>query len=296
MTTTTKFKRSCLLSVQGSLDKTKFYSITQPLTIEFDVVRNTFASPNSGRFRIYNLSENVRKDIFHVRYDSDEVNRQRVQFFVGYETNQQLPLIFLGDVFIAGTKRIGPDWITDIDCFDGGVGMNSGQISLNRPAGWTAEEILTTLFGSMPYVKFGAIGDIHYDNSRGISMVGNAWEIAERMVGEGLLFIDNHKAYAINENEFIVKPGQIELILGPNNIIGTPRREGAIIEVDMILEPSVFIGQAVTINSLETVYNDTYKLMGIHHRGTISGAVCGEAITTLSLWTGTKTLRSVQTK
>lgn len=296
MTTTAKFQRDYLLSVQGNVDKTQYYSMKPPLTIEFDIVRNTFASANTGRFRIYNLAESTRRNLFHVRYDIDEKNYQRVQLFAGYKTNKQLPLVFLGNVFTAGTRRTGPDWITDIEAFDGGVGMLTGQISLTKPAGWTAPEVLRTLVGAMPYTQFGAVGDITSTNTRGISMAGNAWDIFKRIVGDGVAFVDMQNVYGLKENEYLVKPGQIELILGPNNIIGTPRRVGAIVEVDMIFEPSVFIGQAVTINSLETVYNGTYQLRGIHHRGTISEAVGGDALTTLSLWVGTETLRAVQTK
>jgi len=294
--TTAKFQRDYLFSIQGNIDKTEFFSITPPLTIEFDIVRNTFSSANTGKFRIYNLAENVRRNLFHVRYDIDEKNYQKVQMFAGYKTNKQLPMVFLGNVFTASTRRTGTDWITEIDAFDGGVGMLTGQISLTKPAGWSAAEVMKTLVGVMPYTQFGAVGDITVNNTRGISMAGNAWDIFKRIVGDGISFIDLQNVYGLKENEYLVKPGQIELLLGPNNILGTPRRVGAIVEVDIIFEPAVFVGQAVTINSLETVYNGSYQLRGIHHHGTISEAFCGEAITTLSLWVGTKTLQAVQTK
>lgn len=294
--TTAKFQRDYLFSIQGNQDKTQFFSIRPPLTIEFDIVRNTFASANTGKFRIYNLAENTRRSLFHVRYDIDEKNYQKVQLFAGYKTNKQLPMIFLGNVFTASTRRAGVDWVTDIEAFDGGVGMLAGQISLPVPKNWNAPWILKTLTGVMPFTQFGAVGDISISNTRGISMAGNAWDIFKRLVGDGISFIDMQNAYGLKENEFLVKPGQVELILGPNSILGTPRREGAMVEVDMIFEPGVFVGQAVTIKSLETVYNGSYQLRGIRHRGTISEAVCGEAVTTLSLWIGTETLKAVHTK
>lgn len=291
-----KFQRDFLFSIQGNQDKTQFFSVRPPLTIEFDIVRDTFASANTGKFRIYNLSENTRRNLYHVRYDIDEKNYQRVQMFAGYKTAKQLPLVFLGNVFTAATRRAGPDWITEIDAFDGGVGMLAGQISATASKDMTAEQILRTLVGAMPYVQFGAIGDITIQRTRGVSMVGNAWDIHKRLIDSGVCYIDLEKAYFLNENEYLVKPGQTEIILGPNNIIGTPRREGALMEVDMIFEPSVFVGQAVTVRSLQSVYNGVYQLRGMRHRGTISEAVAGEAITTLKLWVGTDTLQAVQTK
>lgn len=300
-TVVSKFQRDYLFSVQGNQDRTQYYTVQPPLTIEFDIVRNTFASANTGRFRIYNLSETIRRNLYHVRYDITENDYQRVQMFAGYKTSKQLPMVFLGNVFTASTKRAGTDWITDIEAFDGGVGMLTGQISLTRPKGWSTEEILRTLVGVMPFIKFGAVGDISVSNTRGISMAGNAWDVFKRLVGDGSSFIDMQNAYGLREGEYLVKPGQVELILGPHNIIGTPRRIGAIIEVDLVFEPGAFVGQAVTIESLETVYNGTYQLRGIRHRGTISEAICGEAITTLSLWVGTQIpggrgLRAVNTQ
>jgi len=106
--------------------------------MEFDIVPHTSPPPTPGKFRIYNLAESTRRNLFHVRYDIDNDKYQRVQMFAGYKTNKQLPLVFLGNVFPASTQRSGPDWITEIEAFDGGVGILSGQISLTKPKNWSA--------------------------------------------------------------------------------------------------------------------------------------------------------------
>ncbi len=60
----------------------------------------------------------------------------------------------------------------------------------------------------------------------------------------------------------------------------------------MIFEPRMFVNQLVALESTESYFNGEYAVMGITHRGTISGAICGDAITTLSLWSGQQALEA----
>jgi len=281
-----KFQRTYLLSIQGRNDKSITYSVVPPLTVEFDIVRNLWGGANTGKFRIYNLAANTRNDLFHVRYDSEEKEYQKIVFSAGYANSKEIPVIFLGNVRVCGTQRSGVDWITEIDAYDGDIGMICGQISISIPATWTEEQILKTLVGKMPFTQYGAKGDIKIQRKRSISMVGPAWEVCKRLVGDSLAYVDMNTAYFINENEYIARPGQEELVIGPRDILGTPRKEGGVLELDIIFNPSVFVAQAVTIESKQTIFNNTYQLRGIRHRGVISEGICGEAITTLQLWTG----------
>lgn len=294
MTTLGKFGRTYLLSIQGNNGSQTIYSVQPPLTLEFEVVRNMWGGANSGKFKIYNLAEKTRNNLFHVRYDTAIENAQTIRLFAGYESRGNVPMVFFGNVRRCSTMRKRVDWITDIDAWDGGLGMILGQISLEKSGkDWSAEEILRTISGTMPYVQFGAVGDISIKSSRGISMAGNSWDIARKMVGSGcLMFVDNGMSYAIKETEYLVKPGATELIVGPNNILGTPRIDAGIMEVDMIFEPSVFVAQSVSVTSLNSIYNGTYQLRGFRHAGTISGAICDKAITTLQLWTGVLGVRN----
>jgi hypothetical protein len=287
--TTSKFGRNYLLSVEGNSHSGKeFYSFQMPLTLEFEITRTMFSGVNEGKFRIYNLSEKTRNNLFHLRFDTDLKNAQSIRLFAGYDSQGTSPMIFFGNIRYCTTMRHKTDWITDIDAWDGGLGMMLGQISLSKEtAKWSAEEIFKTLTGTMPFVQYGATGNINIKRSRGVSMVGNSWDIARRLLGAHCLrFIDNGLSFAINENEYLVRPGAVLLIVGPKNIIGTPRINAGILEVDIIFEPSLFVAQAVQVTSLNSICNGTYQLRGFKHSGTISGSVCGKAITTLYLYTG----------
>ena len=55
----------------------------------------------------------------------------------------------------------------------------------------------------------------------------------------------------------------------------------------MLFEPRLMVSQGVTLKS-DTAKNfvGTYKIVGLTHRGTISGAVNGECRTTVSMLAG----------
>ena len=87
--------------------------LAYPLTVDFEISRNTLASANTGRFRIYNLQENTRKQIFHDRYDT--LNYRRVAFNAGYQDQRPLPLAFQGNIIQAYSVRQGSEWVSEIE-------------------------------------------------------------------------------------------------------------------------------------------------------------------------------------
>jgi len=70
-----------------------------------------------------------------------------------------------------------------------------------------------------------------------------------------------------------------------------PRRQNTYIQVDIIFEPRIQVGQIVEIVSqIDPRFNGQWKVQGIKHSGTISGAVGGDCKTTLQLFYGTAPL------
>ena len=284
-----KFGRTFSLRVQID-DDLNSVEIDYPSTLEFNVVRNTFASANTGSFTIYNLGIDRRRQIYHDRYDT--LNYRQIILQAGYESQQNTPLstIFQGNVQSAYSFKRKQDWTTKLECFDGGYGILNGQASVSLGAGWSANEAIKQLAGSMPNVTVGTLSLPDVQSSRGLSLFGNAWDIIRRLTGNNTTFIDNEKVNAVAQGTYITPPDGIPLISSDTGLLGTPRKLGALLEVDMIFEPRIVINQLVALESEETYYNGQYAVMGFTHRGTISGAVCGDAITTLSLWAGVQAL------
>ncbi len=288
-----KFGRTYSMKVQID-DELNAVEIAYPMTMEFNVVRNTFASANTGSFTIYNLGIDRRRQIFHDRYDMQKYRQIILQ--AGYQSEQNTPLstIFQGNIRSAYSSKRKQDWTTVIDAWDGGYAIVNGQISESVSQSRSISQVITSLVQSMPNVSVGTVDIPDIQKSRGSAIFGNAWDVIRRLVGNNTAFIDNEKVNAVAQGTYITPPDGIPLVTSDTGLLGTPRKLGALLEVDMIFEPRIFINQIVQLRSIESYYDGSYAVMGITHRGTISGAVCGDAVTTLSLWSGIEALEAAR--
>lgn len=296
-----KFQRDYKLTIQGNKSIAPFVTsyeykdttvIEYPMTLDLDIKRDTLSSANTARFTIWNLGPDTRAALFHDRYDT--LNYRQIILNAGYTTDQTLPIVFQGNILQAYSRRQGADWLTEIEAFDGGFGMRNGDVAVSKPAGWNFKDLISTLMGKMPQTAEGAISpSIEVPNMRGITVVGNAWEGIRNLVGTGIPFIDNEAVNVLAENEYLLVGGAIPVIDSDTGILGSPRRQQAIIEVDTLFEPRAVIGQLVNLQSQVEQFNGDYQIRGLHHRGRISGAFDQGVRTTHSLWAGASAFRSV---
>lgn len=281
-----KFGRNYKLQVQtqsGSI-----LTVTLPFTIEFDITRNTLTSANVCQIRIYNLSLNNRNQIrFNV---SDYGQFRSILLEAGYGDN--LVKIFTGNISEAWSVREGTNFITQIECYDGGFAFNNGVTNTQFPAGTPQQEVIRNLASSLPNVEVGAIGSYPGTLTRGNSYSGSTTEILRELTGGGF-FIDGGKANALSTDEYIINGAPL-VINSQSGLLGTPVLERTIVRFDMIFEPALNVGEKIILNSsTEANFNGEYKCTAVKHRGVISEAVCGSVITTGEFFY-TKLLTGVQ--
>lgn len=273
-----KFGRKYKLTIK-LLDGTSFI-VELPFTIEFDITRNTLTSANVASIRVYNLSEEKREKIR--KNINDFGNQKLIELQAGY--GNKLSTIFSGYVTQAWSVREGTNFVTNMESFDGGFAFNNSAIDMSFPSGTTQKDVAKGFIDSMSKdgIKMGAIGNFEGTLSRGNSYSGNTIDILKQTTG-GSLFIDNNKAYILQDNECL--EGPIPLINKASGLLGTPVREQTIINFDMLFEPGLFLAQQIKLES-ETGknFNGNYKIISLKHRGMISDAVCGTAITTVGLF------------
>lgn len=252
-------------------------TIAPPFTLEFDITRNTLTSANVCQLRIYNLGEKTRNQIRHNATDFGQPY-QAVQLRAGYGEN--MPVIFSGNISQAWSVREGTNFITQIECYDGGFAFINGTTSASFPAGTPQQTVISTLAASLPNTKVGAIGSFPGTLARGNSYSGNTVNILADLTGGGF-FIDNGKANALGSSEYIASLGGTAIINSQSGLLGTPVLERTIVRFDMIFEPGLFPGRAVQLQGLTaTNLSGLYKITAVKHRGTISDAVCGQVVTT----------------
>lgn len=254
--------------------------IRPPLTVEFDITRKILSSANVCQIKIFNLSENNRNQIrFNIQ---DTQIFRRIQLQAGYgESN--LPVIFSGNINQAWSERDGVNFVTVIECFDAGFAFANGFTSETFPSSTAKTDLLSSLIDSLPGVTRGAIGNYPGNLSRGNAVVGNTCDLLRTESGGGF-FIDNGQAHILGNNEYI-DDTPIMKVDARTGLLGTPIREQTILNFDIIFEPMIKPGRLIELqSSTDPSFNGFRKVVSVKHRGMISAAVCGNAITTVSTW------------
>jgi len=251
-------------------------TVTLPFTLQLDITRNTLTSANVCQLRIYNLSERNRNQI---RFNSSDYGKfRKIELRAGYGKN--LPRIFRGNISQAWSVREGTNFITQIECYDGGFAFNTGFTEDSFPAGTPKKAIITKLASGLPELELGAIGSYPGVTTRGTVISGNTAAALDELTGGGF-FVDDGKANALGTNEYIQLPNSLLYINSTSGLLGTPVLEQTIVRFDMIFEPTLNVGYKIALDSSTGVnFNGDYKVTAVKHRGMISESQAGTLITT----------------
>jgi len=292
-----KLGRNYQLFVETKDQKTRvsnLLTITLPFTIEFDLTRNNMSSANLGKVRIYNLSAYNRSLLQFNQNDNDEF--RSFVLYAGYGKN--MPIIFTGNIQAASSVREGQTYITEITCYDGGFGIVNGDINISFVERTPYKTVIATLIESLPKITVGAIGGFDGFLTRGWSAEGSALALLFELTG-GAFFIDKQKGYALKNNEYVARAGGKPIINAATGLLNTPSLEQTNAKFEMIFEPQLEVGSVVSVRThtaslytapalpgkklpkgIDPALDRDYIIQSVHHRGIISAAVSGDAITT----------------
>ena len=122
------------MTVQGN---TRLWTFGSPFTLRFSITAKGTPTPPFAEFFIYNLPEEVRNDIMMDAFgDPDNYNPsfRPITMVAGYNNfaggQIDAPIkapVYAGNIYWAYTYRDGPDWITQIHCFDGQGAIDMGD-------------------------------------------------------------------------------------------------------------------------------------------------------------------------
>ena len=254
--------------------------ITDPLTIEFTVTRNTAVSLNKGIFKIYNLGLATRTKLFQDRFRIKDKGTgefyKRIILQAGYN---QLSTIFVGNILTAFPTRQGGSIIMNIEAYDGLYGQAN---------------VISTISSDLINVEKGVIASQEGELTKSTSFFGNTFDvITEFLKDKAEVFIDNEELLIMNSNQAFI--AQIPLIKSETGLLSVPIRQQTYIEIDMIFEPRITVGQLVELeSSVNPAYDGQYKVYGVTHNAVISGAVSGDAKTKLQLYIGSELLGGLE--
>lgn len=297
------------MTIAGSSSRpgfTKEISVEFPITLEFSVTHNIFASANSADFSLYNLSQSNRSEIFY-SYLNHPVPYP-ISLRAGYVQNQNgefskssLPLIFQGYGIVAYTERNGSDLITRINAMDNGDVTNSippGYLDGTPSGSYIAvkdtpfKTMVRTIMGKLhnvtPCLPDEIITDAPIPNlKKDWPFVGTAWgalqDIVHACIPGGQLFIDNGICYMISQKG-LLGANNLGVLSNTSGLLGIPKYMGELVTCSCVFEPALKIGTGISLDSeLAPWTSGQYKIVGYTHHGVISGINSGSLTSDISL-------------
>ena len=274
-----EFENQCTWELSVT-DGKNTHTVGYPLTVDFNIVRNTFASANTGTFSIYNLSPSTRsEDLFFQDRFNTSVNKI-VTFKAGYNGN--LVTCFRGRMQECYSRRQGTEVITSMQCLD--IGLPKDYINVTFEAGTTFKEAVKNIVQNAGLLEIGAIGTLEGKFLTPTTLEGSVLDVLNEITG-GCAFIDNGVINILQPNECL--DSGVPILNAETGLLGTPQRRDAQIIAEGIFNPNVDVGQLIEVQSqTENRFSGTFQLAGFTHKGTISGAVAGSRTTTYNFLVG----------
>ena len=258
--------------------------ISMPFSIDFSVSRSMTGGANTANFTIYNLNEDTQNKIYK---DPFVMEFRAIQLFAGYDDDvtKMLPMLFNGQIKGAYSMRQGTEFRTEIEAFDGAFAMTQGNVNQAQSAGQTLKETMLGMMNSLPKIEGATVGKgFDQKTQRGQVLMGNPAEYL-KMLSSNRFFIDKNHAYVLADDE--VLEGDIETIDASTGLIGTPKKSGQVIEVELIFEPRITLAQSLElISETNKAFSGVYKVIEVVHSGTISPSVSSNVTTKLKLYNG----------
>ena len=159
--------------------------------------------------------------------------------------------------------------------------------TLNAPPDITYEAILTKIITEDLGAGIGSLGSFKNKgvfSQQPVTFSMPAWEALKSVTG-GKCYIDSGKVFCMDDNDVI--EGTTTVINSLTGLLGSPKMNGMFVTFEMIFEPSLVNGQKIDLESdYQPRFNGTYKVVGLEHTGTISGAVAGKCKTKVILMFG----------
>lgn len=257
--------------------------IAMPLTCSVSVTRGLVSDSNSATIKLYNLAPNTRKKIFQDQYTLDSSKWHYVHVEAGYGDLNGMSMIFKGRVLQAYSYRDGGSTETVTEIQAQALDIFDCQVSTTIKAGTTKVEAVQQLVSTgMPNCTLTNVGKLDGKILSDTTFDGNTIDAINEIAG-GKCYVDNSNVNVLMNNEVLDVP--VPVITDNNGLLATPMRRDANLEIKMLFQPDLIVGQLLEIqSSVAPDFNGQYKVLGFTHDLFFSGAVCGERITTVQLW------------
>jgi hypothetical protein len=237
-------------------------TIKPPFRIVFSADKSDDATLNKLTLKIDGLSETKRRLLVR---DSDQDTYFPLDLKVGYQG--LLETIFRGSIDKAGSTRDGAQFVTNIECLDGGNDFLKGFVSATVTSKAAA---IDAVLGTMPNTQKGKIGAMN-DLVRPKVLVGNSIAVVQEMLDPNQRwFIDDERLNVLGDSELV--SSFAPLISAETGLLNTPEADKKNITVTTFLNTSVKVGGIFKLDSKTAPHlNGVYKVNTITYSGDYDG-------------------------
>lgn len=270
--------------------QTAISTITDPISIRFNISKDTFQSSNTAHITVYNMDIRTREGLYQDRLLFNQEKTKTVTLSAGY--GNELTLVCFGYIQQCSSTRQGNDIVTEIDVMDPDI-LTQYTSKTFKAGTQKKEAYLNMLREGLPNIEEGE-GTQSIDGAFEINTVfdGFSFYMINQITGDHT-FIDDGKLHTLYDHQTIGNYG-VYYISSETGMLATPVRQDGILQIKMLFEPTIKIGQLVEVKT-ETAYNRSatdptrsafdgqYKVIGLTHDCSISQSEGGSRITTLNL-------------
>ncbi len=264
-----RFDRKYKLYIR--LSSTDVVLIEQPLRIKFEVKKTIISDVNEAKIQIFNLDLAKRNKLIKDKAQfTTEDKYLQVILQVGYD---DLVDIFIGNIYEAGSKKVGPDNVTTLVCKDGGFDFrNSFTCKTVSPSVNIVDELLK----DMPNTKKGKV-TTQFTRVRPKVMVGNTADlIEENLSADETFFITDEKLNVIKNNE-LVDDFAVE-VSKDTGLLNSPEKSESFVIAETLMNPAIIVGGQVLLKSAIISLNELYRVDTIEYKGDNRGQEWGQTL------------------
>ena len=245
--------------------------VKPPIKIAFSCDKSISGSLNKMNINIFNLKESNRLAIVKNSEDSDIYIP--IQLSVGYK--DKLEPLFKGSVHRGENSREGADFVSSIECLDGGVDFINSFTSKTVKSGQR-----DAILADMPNTTKGKMTTPN-SLQRPKVLVGNSAQLLSDTLDDNeTWYIDNEQLFVIKDDEVI--SSYIPVVNAESGLLNTPQNEQYKITFDTMMNPSLKIGGLCRVESKTAPHlNGTYKIETINYSGDNYGNDWKQAVTAL---------------
>jgi murein DD-endopeptidase MepM/ murein hydrolase activator NlpD len=258
------------------------YPITLNMKIDLDILGNA----STGLLQFTNLERTIQAKLYIDRFTKQKQKNIVVNLYAGYQNC--MPLIFSGNVIICNSYRYSGsvDWTTEVQAFAGGALEQYGFINATFTERTEIKDVLDYMLKDNPEIKLGCISPDLKPLTKNTTFIGQTLDILGRNFGDYDIFIDKGKLHVLGQRDVI--KGELLVLTDSSGLLGVPRKSDVFVEAELLFEPQIQLGQAISLISKSQLiqdlgFNQAYEVVGIRHQGIISDRSSGILTTSVVL-------------